>query len=87
MAAGSVAMQVEHLLKQAMSEYNSAMEEGDSAAFVKYFASNAKYETPLFRYAGRNDLARHIEGEFKTYKAHYQVSKMIVQEKLGRAHV
>ena len=79
-AAGSVGMQVEHLIKQAISEYNTAMEEGDSAAFVKYFASNAKYESPLFRYAGRDALARHIEGEFKTYKARYQVNKSIVQD-------
>ncbi len=79
-AAGSVGMQVEHLVKQAIAEYNSAMEEGDSAAFVKYFASNAKYESPLFRYAGRDALARHVEGEFKTYKARYQVTKTIVQD-------
>ena len=79
-AAGSVAMQVEHLVKQAMAEYNSAMEEGDSAAFVKYFAANAKYESPLFRYSGRTELARHFDAEFKAYKARYQVTKMLVQE-------
>lgn len=79
-AAGSVSMQVEHLVKQALAEYNTAMEEGDSAAFVKYFASNAKYESPLFRFAGRDALARHIDGEFKTYKARYQVNKTIVQD-------
>ena len=33
-AAGSVSMQVEHLVKQAMAEYNTAMEDGDSAAFI-----------------------------------------------------
>lgn len=79
-AAGSVAMQVEHLVKQAMAEYNTAMEDGDSAAFIKYFASNAKYESPLFRYAGRNELAKQIDAEFKTYKARFQVTKMFVQE-------
>ena len=79
-AAGSVAMQVEHLIKQAMAEYNSAMEEGDSAAFTKYFASNARYESPLFRYAGREQIARHVEAEFKTYKARYQVNKMFMQD-------
>ena len=79
-AAGSVAMQVEHLVKQAMAEYNTAMEESDSAAFGKYFASNAKYESPLFKYSTRADLARHLDSEFKTYKARYQVNKMFIQE-------
>jgi hypothetical protein len=79
-AAGSVAMQVEHLVRQAMAEYNSAMEEGDSAAFVKYFASNAKYESPLVRYSGRAELARHFDAEFKAYKARFQVTKMFVQD-------
>jgi hypothetical protein len=79
-AAGSVAMQVEHLIKQAMAEYNSAMEEGDSAAFAKYFASNARYESPLFRYAGREQIARHMDAEFKAYKARYQVNKMFMQD-------
>lgn len=80
LAAGSVAMQVEHLIRQAMAEYNTAMEESDSAAFTKYFASNIKYESPVFRYTGRTDLARHLDAEFKTYKARYQVTKMFVQE-------
>ncbi len=79
-AAGAVAMQVEHLVKQSIAEYNTAMEEGDSAAYVKYFASNAKFESPLFRYSGRSDLARHFEAEFKTYKARFQVTRMLVQE-------
>lgn len=79
-AAGSVAMQVEHLVKQAVAEYNSSMEEGDSTAFVKYFASNARYESPLVRYSGRTDLARHFDAEFKAYKARFQVNKMFVQE-------
>jgi hypothetical protein len=79
-AAGSVAMQVENLVKQAIAEYNSAMEEGDSSAFVKYFASNAKYESPLVRYSGREQIARHIDAEFKAYKARFQVTRMFVQE-------
>lgn len=78
-AAGSVSMQVEHLIRQAMEEYNSSMEANDSASFVKYFASNALYESPLFRYSGRAELARHLEAEFTTYKARFQVNKMIVQ--------
>lgn len=79
-AAGSVSMQVEHLVKQAIAEYNSAMEEGDSAAFAKYFASNARYESPLARYSGRTELARHLEAEFKAYKARFQVTRMFVQD-------
>lgn len=79
-AAGSVAMQVEHLIRQAMAEYNTAMEDGDGAAFAKYFAANAKYESPLFRYAGRDQIARHIDAEFKTYRARYQVNKMFLQD-------
>ena len=73
-------MQVEHLIRQAMAEYNAAMEEGDGTAFAKYFASNAKYESPLFRYAGRDQIGRHLDAEFKTYKARYQVNKMFSQD-------
>ena len=79
LAAGSVEMQVEHLVKQAMEEYNAAMESGDSASFVKYFASNATRETPLSRQSGRTELARYFDAEFKTYKASYQIRKMLVQ--------
>ena len=79
-AAGSVAMQVEHLVKQSVAEYNSAMEEGDSAAYAKYFASNAKYESPLVRLSGRTELARHFDAEFRTYKARIQVTRMFIQE-------
>lgn len=78
-AAGSVAMQVEHLVRQAVEEYNTAMEANDSANFLKYFASNATYESPLFRYSGRAELARHLDAEFTTYKARFQVNKMFVQ--------
>ena len=73
-------MQVEHLIRQAMAEYNSAMEEGDSAAFVKYFSSSAKFESPLFNLNGRADLTRHFAAEFKTYDARYRVKKMFVQD-------
>lgn len=78
-AAGSVEMQVEHLVKQAMEEYNAAMESGDSASFVKYFASNATRESPLSRQSGRADLAKYFDAEFKAYKASYQIKKMLVQ--------
>lgn len=79
MAAGSVEMQVEHLVKQAMAEYNTAMETSDSASFAKYFASNATFETPTARYSGRKDIGKYFESEFKTFKATYDVKKMLVQ--------
>lgn len=79
LAAGSVEMQVEHLVKQAMAEYNTAMEEGDSASFAKYFASNATFETPTGRFSGRKEIAKYFEAEFKTFKATYEVKKMLVQ--------
>ena len=79
MAAGSVEMQVEHLVKQAMAEYNTAMETSDSASFAKYFASNATFETPTGRFSGRKEIAKYFESEFKTYKATYDVKKMLVQ--------
>jgi hypothetical protein len=82
-AAGSVAMQLEHLVRQSVAEYNSAMEEGDSASYLKYFASNAKYESPLFSYSGRNDLAKHFAAEFKTFKARYKVNKMFIQDNVA----
>lgn len=78
-AAGSVEMQVEHLVKQAMAEYNSAMRDGDSASFLKYFASNATRVTPLSRHSGRAELARYFEAEFKTFEASMQVTRMFVQ--------
>ncbi len=78
-AAGSVAMQVEHLVKQAMEEYNSAMETGDSASFAKYFASNATRESPLSRQSGRADLAKYFDAEFKAFKATCQIRQVIVQ--------
>jgi ketosteroid isomerase-like protein len=79
LAAGSVEMQVEHLVKQAMAEYNSAMREGDSASFLKYFASNATRLTPLSKHSGRAELARYFEAEFKTFEASLQVTRMFVQ--------
>lgn len=78
-AAGSVEMQVEHLVKQALEEYNTAMEAGDSASFLKYFASNATRESPLSRHSGRTELSRYFDAEFKTYKASCQVKKLFVQ--------
>lgn len=78
-AAGSVEMQVEHLVRQAMSEYNTAMRDGDSASFLKYFASNATRVSPLSRHSGRNELARYFDAEFKAFEASLQVNKMFVQ--------
>lgn len=79
MAAGSVEMQVEHLVKQAMAEYNTAMEANDSASFTKYFSSNATLETPTARFSGRSDLAKYFDAEFKAYQATYDVKKMFVK--------
>jgi len=79
LGAGSVEMQVEHLVKNAMAEYNTAMEVNDSASFLKYFASNATRVTPLSRHAGRAELARYFEAEFNAYKASFQVKKVFVQ--------
>lgn len=79
MAAGSVEMQVEHLVKDAMTEYNSAMEANDSAAFLKYFSSNATRETPLSKQSGREELGRYLEAEFKTFKATYQIKKSFIK--------
>ncbi len=79
LAAGSVEMQVEHLVKEAMLEYNSAMEANDSASFLKYFASNATRETPLSKQSGRAELAKYLEAEFKTFKASYQIKKSFIK--------
>lgn len=79
-AAGSVSMQIEHLVRQSVAEYNSAMEDGDSSAYLKYFASNAKYESPVFQYSGRSELGKHFAAEFKTFKARYKVNRMFLQD-------
>ncbi len=79
LAAGSVEMQVEHLVTDAMTEYNSAMEANDSAAFLKYFSSNATRETPLSKQSGRDELGKYLEAEFKTFKASYQIKKTFIK--------
>ena len=56
------------------------METGDSASFVKYFASNATRETPLSRQSGRAELTQYFEAEFQTFKATRQIKKVFVQE-------
>ena len=78
-AAGSVAMQVENLVQQAIAD-TAATEEATPRLLVKYFASNAKYEVAAGPLLGAEQIARQIDAEFKAYKARFQVTRMFVQE-------
>lgn len=78
LAAGSVEMQVAHLVKDAMAEYNSAMEANDSASFLKYFSSNAKRVSPLSSQSGREELGKYFEAEFQAYKARFDIKKVFI---------
>lgn len=78
MAAGAVEMQVESIIRQAMDEYNQSMENNDPAAWIKYFSDNVSRTTPLSSQSGKKDFAEYINGEYKTFKARFDVKKMIV---------
>jgi hypothetical protein len=77
-AAGAVEMQVESIIRQAMDEYNQSMANNDPAAWIKYFSDNVSRTTPLSSQSGKKDFSDHINGEYKTLKARFDVKKIIV---------
>jgi hypothetical protein len=77
-AAGAVEMQVESIIRQAMEEYNQSMENNDPAAWIKYFSDNVSRTTPLSSQSGKKDFSDYVNGEYKTFKARFDVKKMIV---------
>jgi hypothetical protein len=77
-AAGAVEMQVESIIRQAMEEYNQSMENNDPAAWIKYFSDNVSRTTPVSSQSGKKDFSDYMTGEYKTFKARFDVKKMIV---------
>jgi predicted SnoaL-like aldol condensation-catalyzing enzyme len=77
-AAGAVEMQVEHILVQAIEEYNQAMEANDSAAWMKYFTDNVQRHSPLSDQLGKKDFSDYFAWEFKNFQAKYVTKKILV---------
>ncbi len=78
LATGSVEMQVEHIINQAMDEYNQSMETSDASGWLKYFSDNVTRQSPLSSETGKKRFGEYFESEFKNFKAKYVVKKMIV---------
>lgn len=77
-AAGAVEMQVEHILVQAIDEYNQAMEASDSSGWMKYFTDNVQRRSPFSEQLGKQDFADYFAWEFKNFQAKYVTKKMLV---------
>ena len=78
LAAGAVEMQVEHILVQAIDEYNQAMEASDSAGWMKYFTDNVQRHSPLSDQVGKKDFTEYFAWEFKNFQAKYITKKVLV---------
>ena len=77
-AAGAVEMQVEHILVQAIDEYNLAMEAGDSSGWMKYFTDNVYRHSPVSDQQGKKDFSDYFAWEFKNFQAKYVTKKILV---------
>lgn len=77
-AAGSVEMQVESLIRQALNGYNNAMEAEDTAEWLKYFSDKASHQSPLSNQSGKQEFSDFFNAEFKAFKAKYEVKNIIV---------
>lgn len=77
-AAGAVEMQVEHILVQAIDEYNQAMEADDPAGWVRYFTDNVRRHSPVSDQQGKKDFAEYCAWEFRNFKARYVTKKILV---------
>lgn len=78
-ATGDVEMQVEHLLVQAIDEYNQAMEANDPAGWLKYFTDNVRRHSPVSDQEGKKDFADYYAWEFKNFQAKFVTKKMVVR--------
>lgn len=77
-AAGAVEMQVEHILLQAVDEYNQTMEAGDSSPWMKYFTDNVFRHSPIGDQQGKKDFGEYVAWEYKNFQAKYVTKKIIV---------
>jgi len=77
-AAGAVEMQVEHLTKVSIEEYNEAMDAGIPDNWVKYFTDNVTRTDFLSSQHGKGEFAEYYQQEFKNFQAKMVINKMIV---------
>lgn len=77
-AAGAVEMQVERIVVTAVNEYNSAMQAGDPADWLKYFTDNVRRKDPLSAQQGKQEFADYYAREFKSIQAQWVTKKMII---------
>ncbi len=77
-AAGAVEMQVEHIVVQAIDEYNEAMASGDPSGWLKYFTDNVRRHSPLSDQQGKRELADYYGWEFKNFQAKVVTKKILV---------
>jgi len=78
LAAGAVEMQVEHIVVQAIDEYNEAMQANDPQGWLRYFTDNARRHGPLSEQQGKKELAEYYGWEFKTFQAKWVTKKVLV---------
>ena len=78
-ATGDVEMQVEHLLVQAIDEYNQGMEANDLAGWVKYFTDNVRRHSPVSDQQGKQEFTDYYAWEFKNFKAKFVTKKIVVK--------
>lgn len=78
LATGSVEMQVESIIKQAVEEYNLSMEANDTSGWLKYFSDSVTRQSPLSSESGKKAFAQYFSNEFKHFQAKILVKKMIV---------
>ena len=78
LAAGAVEMQVEHLVKQMIDEYNEAMEKGDPQQWLRYFTDNVRRQSPLSNQQGKQEFSDYYAGEFKAFQVKYVTKKILV---------
>ncbi len=81
-AAGAVEMQVEHIVVQAIDEYNQAMEANDPQGWLKYFTDNVRRHGPLSDQQGKKEFADYYGWEFKNFQAKWVTRRILVS---GRA--
>lgn len=82
-AAGAVEMQVEHMLMQAIDEYNAVSESGEIANWTKYFTDNVNRRSPLSEQTGKKDVGEYYAWEFKNFQAKMDPKKVLVSGRAG----
>lgn len=83
MAAGSVEMQVERIIKISILEYNSAMKAGESERWLKYFTDNVKRHAPTGSQEGKQALGDYYGWEFGNFEANWSTKRMFIQGNAG----